>query len=317
MNAWKTSDTLFSPKLFKFMLMVPTTKEELNDKTSAKVHEEIQEVSVTNNEIHPNDLVGSVLTDFFAKGGSSKFAHIFSKFDDMKNSFKRWIMEVNHVEKKPLALTHGGKHLTSLKANNLNHCLLKNSQLGVKITYEDDNVNVNLGDKVLTFTEEEFSPFETFLSDVCYLVEYCKLHYNDFGKNLMMHHLESYLAIANSEHKDDFLKVLYNGVETMKNVIEKVYGTENVKFLVTKFMQAVGGSVPIVDHSRILQAEDGTNENLRLNDDDYAWSIRLIFGILFLFLIIYVCVYLYRMEVHKDSLIYAKFISTKRDKKNA
>ena len=60
-------------------------------------------------------MVGSVLTDFFAKGGSSKFAHIFSKFDDMKKGFKRWIMEVDHVEKKPLALRHGNFCLIILK----------------------------------------------------------------------------------------------------------------------------------------------------------------------------------------------------------
>jgi hypothetical protein len=71
MAEWKKSDTIFSPKLLKFMLMLPTTSEDLNNKDTAKVHSGYDQVDVTDSELHVNDLVGSALTDFFAKGGRS------------------------------------------------------------------------------------------------------------------------------------------------------------------------------------------------------------------------------------------------------
>jgi len=179
-----------------------------------KLHPEVEQVEITE-KVHPNELVGSLLKDFFNKGGSSSFAHIFSKLDDVKSTFSKWIMEVNDVKNNVLPLTHGGKPIATLKTNGLQNCLIRNN-LGVKMSSPDDSKKVltfSNEDNDLTFTNEEFEPFSSFLSDLCYLVEYSKLHYNDWRSSILIHHLESFLQVSQSEHKELFMRVLSNSME--------------------------------------------------------------------------------------------------------
>lgn len=145
---------------------------------------------------------------------------------------------------------------------------------------------------------------------------------NDWKSNLLIHHLESFLEVASGEYKEDFMTVMFNAVDLVKKNVEKIFGADNIQFLVSKFVQTAAGSVPMINHGRILaeQADDGGNSKKDTQNDDssdFAHSIRLIFGVVFFFLIMYVSVYLYRMEVYKDSLIYCKFITSKKDKKAA
>ena len=101
---WKNSDSVFSPKLFKFLLMLPTTKTDDTVTTDNNVHEEIHQINITDNEVHGNDMVTSTLKDFFNKGGSSKFANIFSKHAEMKSAFKSMISTVEQKKETTLLL---------------------------------------------------------------------------------------------------------------------------------------------------------------------------------------------------------------------
>lgn len=301
--------------------MIPTTEQELKENKQA-VHSAVDQVDIKE-EVHPSDLIGSALKDFFNKGGSSAFAHVFSKFADVKSTFGKWIMEVQKSNKKGMPLTHGGEQIASLKTHNLQSCLRKNN-LGVTLSINDPTYTLSIPSSAnyssISFTKENFAPFEIFLSDLCYLVEYSNIHYNDWRSSLLIHHLESFISIAHSQYKDEFMKILYNTIEKVRVNIAKAYGEKNISIMVSKFVQAASGSVPMLGNGRILaeQADDGEEPKHKAkasNESDFAHSIQVNFGIFFLFLIMYVCVYLYRMEVYKDSLIYSRFITTRKDKK--
>merc|ERR1712019_153280 len=143
--------------------MLPTTLSEINDNKD-KVHSNVDQVNIAQ-ETHPNDLIGSAMRDFFNKGGSSSFAHIFSKFGDVKSTFAKWIMEVQKPKKAGLTLSHGGQHVASLKTSNLMHCLATNN-LGVRVAKQASDITLTFGEKKLTVQEEAFKPYETFLSDL-------------------------------------------------------------------------------------------------------------------------------------------------------
>lgn len=129
--------------------------------------------------------------------------------------------------------------------------------------------------------------------------------------------MESFISVADSQYKQDFMRILYNAIELLRVNIAKVYGEKNISFMVSKFVQAASGTMPKLNHGRILAEEPDLGIKLNAeNSDDTAHSIQVIFGVVFMFLILYVCVYLYRMEVYKDSLIYSRFITSKKDKKN-
>jgi hypothetical protein len=212
---------------------------------------------------------------------------------------------------KKVNLNHDGKYHTTLRTNDLKHCLVKNSQLGVTLTKNGNKNTLSFAKNEISFTDEQFAPYENFLQQLCFLIESAKLHYQDFDRNMTVHHLDSFAQIVNSPHKDDFMQVLNSGLETLNTVFKKVYGNENVKLLVTKFVQAAT-SLPKLDHGRILaDADEGTQEgaakNLGLTSEDYAYPIRVIFAVVFFLTILYTAYYLYNMEVHRDSLIYCKF----------
>jgi len=264
-----------------------------------------------------------VLTDFLVKGGESAFAHIFTQNEDMKNAFSRWVMEVTTKQDKGLALNHGGRQVSALKISGLQNCLVKNA-LGARLSVANGVYILSLPfDTKITLSATEFAPYEAFLTEMCYIVEYAKLHYNDWRKNLVVQHLESFAAVALSEHRDQLLQVLANAIELLKKQLEAVFGQPNVKFMVSKFAQAESNTVPQLSksHGRILEDADTGDEaegaKATVASQHHAYTIRLVFAITFLFLIMYVSVYLYRMEVYKDSLIYSRFITSKKDKKSA
>ena len=86
----------------------------------------------------------------------------------------------------------------------------------------------------MTFTAEQFTPYKTFLEDVCYLVEYAKLHWNDFNNTALIYHLESYVNVASSIYKDAFLKVLNNALGAVRIFCVKSFSskTESQRLLV-------------------------------------------------------------------------------------
>ena len=195
---------------------------------------------------------------------------------------------------------------------------MKNKDLGATLYHKNNMVYFVFQDNKFAFTQEEFKPYRVFLYDVCFMVEYIRMHFNDYNKNLVIHHLESAKAIYNSEHKKEFMKFLYNAINVARESTLLAFGKESTSFLISKFVQAAVGALPLWNHNRILEADTGDAEAPTPRfESDFAWSLRICFGILFCFLILYVSFYMYQIEVYRDTLIYAKFISTKKDKKAA
>jgi len=315
MKNWKNSDSVFSPKLFKFMLMLPTTNTEETKKVDNNIHDDIHQISITDKEVHPIDLVTSSLEDFFNKGGKSKFATIFSKHDEMRKTFRRMILDIEPKHEKTLSLVHGGKKIAPVKPQNLKQCLLKNKDLGAQLINEEDKFIFVFQDNKFVFTREEFNLYRPFLHDVCFMVEYIRMHYNDYNKNMVIHHLESVKAILSSEHSKEFMQFLYNSINVVRKSVVEKFGQDGVSFLVSTFAQSVAGSMPFFNHERVLEADTGAPVVGAIPETDFGWSLRVVFGVVFCFLILYTSVYMYQIEIYKDSLVFAKFISSKKDKK--
>lgn len=321
MKEWKESDSVFSPKLFKFLLMLPTTNSEESNKVDNKIHDDIHQISITDNEVHPSDMVTSSLEDYFNKGGNSKYATIISQHDEVRDTFRRMIMDIEPKNDSKLALVHGGKQVASVKPQNLKECLKKNKDLGAQLYEQDGKVYFVFQDNKFEFNQNEFETYKPFLTDVCFMVEYIRMHFNDFNKNMVIHHLESVKSILNTEYSKQFLQFLYNGVRLVRKTVVDKFGKDGASFMVSTFVQNLVGAMPNLNHNRFLQgdaADEGTAEPEAADPthDMFLWCLRCCFGVSFSFLILYASVYIYRIEVYKDSLVYAKFISTKKDKKN-
>jgi len=313
---WNKLDTSVAQKLFKFMLMVPTNKAELS---APALHSDYKQANILESEVHPTDLAGSLIEDFLVKGGKSKSAHIISASQDLASAFKNYMVgfKPNNASQK-IDLIHRGRKVSALKTSGLASCLEKNPALGAKLSRsETGEVTLSVGPAQMTFSQAQFRPYKTFLKDVCYLLEYAKLHYKDSNNNALIYHLESYLSVVNSLHKDAFMKVLNNALGSFKEIISRTFGNNQVDFLVSMFAQAETGSVPRLDHSRVLEgeADDGNTDvaaGTDTSNEDFGYSIQVITGVLFIFLFLYVCVYIYDMNVYKDDLVYSTLLSTKK-----
>jgi len=318
LGLWNKSDSLFSPKLFKFMLMIPTNRDELSTSNQESIHTDYKQTNILESDVHPTDLAGPLIKDFLIKGGKSASAHIISKSQELASAFKNFIVDLQpNTSTQKIDLVHRGKKLSTFKTFDLYSCLERNPELGAKISRkETGEYKLSVGEAQMTFSQEQFNPYKTFLEDVCYLVEYAKLNYNDFNNNTLIYHLESYVSVVNSLYKDAFLKVLNNALESFKNTISKTFGDKNVDFLVSMFTQTENGSLPKLDHSRILSEEADTgNSEPELKaptTDDAGYTIRLVSGVIMFFLYFYVCVYIYDINVYKDSLIYSNLLTTKK-----
>lgn len=319
MKEWKKSDSVFSPKLFKFLLMLPTTNSEESKKVDNNIHNDIHQINIAEGETHPNDIVTSSLEDYFNKGGNSKYATIISQHDEMRDAFRRMIMDIEPKNDSKLALVHGGKQIASVVPQNLKQCLMKNKDLGAQLYENEGSIYFVFQDNKFKFTPNEFETVKPFLTDVCFMVEYIRMHFNDYNKNMVIHHLESIKNVLSSEHSKHLLQFLYNGVNLVRQAVVDKFGKDGASFLVSTFVQNLAGSMPFLNHNRVLQgdaADDGEVHADPPTQDAFLWCLRCCFGVSFAFLILYASVYMYRIEVYKDSLVYAKFISSKKDKKN-
>jgi len=262
MKEWKNSDSVFSPKLFKFLLMLPTTNSEESTKVDNKIHDDIHQIKI-DNEIHPNDIVTSSLEDYFNKGGNSKYATIISQHDSMRDTFRRMIMDIEPKNDSKLALVHGGKQVASVQPQNLKECLMKNKDLGAQLYEQDGKVYFVFQDNKFEFTQNQFETYKPFLTDVCFMVEYIRMHFNDYNKNLVIHHLESVKSIVNTEYSQQFLQFLYNGVKLVRKTVVDKFGKDGASFLVSTFVENLAGALPSLNHNRVLQgdaADEGTAE---------------------------------------------------------
>jgi hypothetical protein len=94
MDLWNKGDSLFSPKLFKFMLMIPTIKDQLSTTNQETVHTDYKQSNMMGADVHPADLAGSLIKDFLIKGGDSKSAHIISKSQELASALKNFVVEL-------------------------------------------------------------------------------------------------------------------------------------------------------------------------------------------------------------------------------
>lgn len=301
------------------MLMVPTIKDQLSNTNQETVHTDYKQSNMMGADVHPADLAGSLIKDFLIKGGDSKSAHIISKSQELASALKNFVVELKpNTSNQKIDLVHRGQAVSSLRTNGLYSCLVSNPELGAKLSRKrTGEYIISIGEAEMTFTAEQFTPYKTFLEDVCYLVEYAKLHWNDFNNTALIYHLESYVNVASSIYKDAFLKVLNNALGAFKNRISKTFGSDRADFLVSMFAQTEAGSVPTINHGRILEgeADTGNTDTGKVGDqtsDDFAYSIRLVTAFVLFFIFFYVCIYIYDIEVYKDCLIYANLLTLKK-----
>lgn len=304
------------------MLMIPTSKDQLSQEP---IHSDYKQADILDSDVHPTDLAGSLINDFLAKGGKTASAHIISKSQDLINSFKDYIVGFkSNASTQKIDLMLRGKKVSALKTTDLASCIAQNPALGVTLSGPTPQglYNMSLGGMSMIMFDSEFAPYKSFLEDVCYLLEYAKLHYKDSNNNTLIYHLESAITVMASHHKDAFMQVLTNALGALKTIIDQTFGAEKVDFLVSMFTQAQNGSVPRLDHSRVLeattteQADDGSAEvkapGTDTSNEDFGYSIQVVTGILFIFLYLYVCVYVYDIHVYKDSLVYSNLLTSKK-----
>merc|ERR1712146_299890 len=101
------------------------------------------------------------------------------------------IMDIEPKNDSKLALVHGGKQIASVAPQNLKQCLMKNKDLGAQLYDYEGNVYFVFQDNKFEFTPNQFETLKPFLTDVCFMVEYIRMHFNDYNKNMVIHHLES------------------------------------------------------------------------------------------------------------------------------
>ena len=165
-----------------------------------------------------------------------------------------------------------------------------------------------------TFSKEDFEPVEDFLTDVCSLIEYSKLHTNSFDRQMFAYHLESFNNLK-SELKENLMPVLESSLEYFRKNIERTYGKDNVDFIVSQFVQSKDGKVPKNDHSqRVLATIEDTG---KLADDSTEFDrqgacLKYCFSIAWILFLFYVIVWVFQIDVYKDSLVYSKFLSAKK-----
>lgn len=317
-DSWKNSDNLFSPKLFKFMLMLPTSATQIDATTpETQIHQNYRQTNVKNEDVHVNDVVSELLADYLQKGGPTKNAHVISKDDEVKQYVPRYHLDIkSHPERRQVQLVHGGTPIANLPVAGMNECLFKNAkELGIRMSRNDaGDYIVKSGDMTLSFSEADFAPYKQFLEDVCFMVEYAKVHINNWDNSAVIYHLKSYLNVITSPHSDFFTNVLKNALEMFQKQVVETFGQTKVDFMVSMF-KAISGATPKLDRNRVLaDAADTGATKLQAGVDnlDFLYSIKVCFGVVFSFVIFYTSVYLYDMDTYKDSLIYAGFISVKK-----
>lgn len=128
-----------------------------------------------------------------------------------------------NVERKNVSVIHGGEKVSSLKVSGMSQCLIANAKdLGLSLTRNDaGEFVVKSGSKTLTFSEEDFAPYKQFLEDVCYMVEYAKIHINNWDNNAVIYHLKSYMHIISSPHSEFFMNFFKKALAMFKNKIDK------------------------------------------------------------------------------------------------
>ena len=226
MDAWNQSDSFLSPKLFKFALMLPFSGDQQKAKLS--LDEKFKHVTTEEDEVHPNDVIGQLYDAHVSHGGERKHAHVFSNFNDVMSTFSPLILEARKNVGKVAKFQnfyHGGKKLASGKAQNLSSCF---SNLGAKDLIklekiaDDESVKVQTPLFEQTFSKEDFEPVENFLTEVCSLIDYSKLHKHSFDRQMMAYHLGSFDNLK-SDLKENLTPVLESALEYFRKNIEKTY----------------------------------------------------------------------------------------------
>merc|ERR1711879_934275 len=113
-----------------------------------------------------------------------------------------------------LKFYHGGKKLASGKTANLFSCF-NNSAMRNLIKFEkqaDESVTLKTPIFEQNFLKQDFQPVENFLTDVCNLIEYSKLHQHSFDRQMMAYHLDSFKNLS-TELKEKFLPILSSALE--------------------------------------------------------------------------------------------------------
>jgi len=296
---------MLTPKLFKFALMLPLMED--YKKANLTVDDKFQHVTIDDEEVHPNDVVGQLYDSHASHGGQEKHAHVFSSFNDVLSAFPSLILEGKKNLSKVgsfLKFYHGGQKIASGKSQNLFKCF-DNSAMRNLIKFElqaDDSVTLKTPIFEENFSKQDFQPVEEFLTEVCHLIEYSSLHQHSFDRQMLAYHLESFKNLS-TELKEKFLPILESGLEFFRKNIEKAYGKENVEFFISQFAQSDDGKMPKNDHSqRILTTIEDVG-TLKADDafTKQGNSLRYIFSIFWILFLFYVIVWVFQIECYKDS----------------
>lgn len=297
--------------------MLPTDNEGNSDLSNV-LSKDITELNNEGSEVSTRKIVEHMLADFTAKGGEWTNAHIMSESEIIKNHFKRLLLEANHDLKNKYNLIHGGKKVSAIKANSVSDCLNKNSVLGIKMEdLENGQTMITFRDQEMLFDESTFAPVKSFVEQICLMVEYSKLQYKSVGRNLYINHLSSFNNIKDSQYKPQLMSMLGSGLGFVQDKLKQVFGEDSVHIMVTQFKESkndfrMSSSLPI-DHSRVLaQAGPDVGVPASSKSSDFGKSIKYCATIGMLFLYAYACIYIYLIEVYKDSLVYSKFLSNRK-----
>ena len=95
LNQINSQDTVFEPKLLKFMVMMPTDNSDQSTNQDF-LPEGVTDITNNHEEVSPSKIVDHMLHDFSAKGGSMDNAHIVSQSENIKNHYKKLVLEFSN-----------------------------------------------------------------------------------------------------------------------------------------------------------------------------------------------------------------------------
>ena len=81
-------------------------------------------------------------------------------------------------------------------------------------TLENGQTKITFQNEEMLFDEATFAPVKKFVENICYMVEYAKLQYNNMGRNLYINHMASMENIE-AEYKPKMLAMLAAGLENV------------------------------------------------------------------------------------------------------
>jgi len=263
--------------------------------------------------VHQSDIIAHALALHKQNGGTHRHAYIMTHDEDVHKMNAPLVLEMREATNvnKPFTFRRDRKDLMTLKHSSLESCIKAHDlENKFEVVANKFHVSQQTQKKVLSKTQFVEAKLDDFFGDVCKMLEVSKNQARNkgFERNLITHEIKNFEHLMSGPHKQLVENVLGEAMKKSAEYAAKIYGKELVNIMGVQYMH----KDEMKEGSHRILAQTVTESVAESSLLYTMLSIKYNFTWALIFLYLFVCVALFRMEVYKDSLVYSTFLTSRK-----